>query len=58
MKRGSITSGRLLITLCIIGATVALLSWDNKQSPPGLHQQQLAESGGQTFDDTIPQKKR
>lgn len=51
MKRGSITTGRLLITLCIIGATVALLSWDKKQSPPGFHQTQ------KTFDDTIPQKK-
>ncbi len=51
MKRGSITTGRLLITLCIIGVTVALLSWDKKQSPPGFHQQQ------KTHNDTIPQKK-
>lgn len=50
MKPGSITSGRLLIALCIIGVTLALISWDRKQLPGGFHQRQ------QTHD-TIPPKK-
>jgi hypothetical protein len=49
MKPGSITGGRILIAICIIGLTFALVSWDRKQSG-GFHQKQ------QTHD-TIPQKK-
>lgn len=49
MKPGSITTGRLLIAFCIIGATLALVSWDHRQSPDGFQQQQN--------HDTIPQKK-
>jgi hypothetical protein len=49
MKPGSITTGRLLIAFCIIGITLALVSWDHRQSPDGFQQQQT--------HDTIPQKK-
>jgi len=50
MKPGSITSARMLIALCIIGATLVLLSWDDRQLPGGFYQQQQ-------IHDTIPQKK-
>ena len=50
MKPGSITGGRVVIAICIIGLTLVLVSWDRKQSGGGFHQKQ------QTHD-TIPQKK-
>lgn len=50
MKPVSITGGRLLIVFCIIGLTLALVSWDRKQSSGQFHQKQ------QTHD-TIPQKR-
>jgi hypothetical protein len=50
MKPGSVTGGRILIAFCIIGLTLALVSWDRKHSGGRFHQKQ------QTHD-TIPQKK-
>ena len=49
MKPGSLTTGRLLMAFCIIGTTLALVSWDHRQSPGGFQEQQK--------HDTIPQKK-
>jgi len=47
MKPKTFTTGRLLFALMIIGITLALVSWDLKQSPRHYHQ---------SPNDTIPKK--
>jgi hypothetical protein len=50
MKSGPITSGRMLIAICVAAISFALVSWDHKQSPGG-------SPAKQQLNDTIPPKK-
>ena len=56
MKSKTITGGRILFAICIIALTLALVSWDRKQSNGRFYQKQLSKSVGQT-QDTIPSNK-
>ena len=49
MKPGTFKTGRLLLSLLIIGLTVGLVSWDHHQQSPRQHNQNI--------NDTVPRTK-
>lgn len=51
MKPGFITGGRALIVVSVAAITLALVSWQDKQTPAG-------QTNTRTATDTVPQKKQ